>query len=134
MISDTSSPLTSQPVVLDLFCGAGGMSLGFQMAGYFVGLGVDKDSLASQTHAHNFGSEHTICTDIRTIPDPKAFVEKCGVERVDVIVGGPPCQGFSRVGRGKLRQVNNDPAYVYDPRNQLYRELTCSITKAVGSG
>ena len=66
MTSDANSPLISQPVVLDLFCGAGGMSLGFQMAGYFIGLGVDKDSLACQTHAHNFGSGHTVCADIRT--------------------------------------------------------------------
>lgn len=43
--------------------------------------------------------------------------------QVDVIIGGPPCQGFSRVGRGKLRQVNNDPDYIYDPRNRLYQEF-----------
>jgi DNA (cytosine-5)-methyltransferase 1 len=99
------------------------MSLGFQMAGYFVALGVDRDSLACQTHAHNFGSEHTVCADIKGIPNPKLFLEEHGIERVDVIIGGPPCQGFSRVGRGKLRQVNNDPDYVHDPRNQLYREF-----------
>ena len=123
MTFDTSPLPLSQPVVLDLFCGAGGMSLGFQMADYVVGLGVDKDSLACRTHARNFGSECTTCSDIQSISDPKAFLKQYGVEHVDVIVGGPPCQGFSRVGRGKLRQVNNDPAYVHDPRNQLYREF-----------
>ena len=99
------------------------MSLGFQMAGYLIGLGVDRDSLACRTHAHNFCSERTVCTDIKSISDPQAFLREHDIERVDVIVGGPPCQGFSRVGRGKLRQINNDPNYVHDPRNQLYREF-----------
>ncbi len=111
------------PVVLDLFCGAGGMSLGFLMAGFQIGLGVDRDALACQTHAHNFGQNRTVCADITTIADPAAFVQEHGLTQVDVVIGGPPCQGFSRVGRGKLRQVNNDPGYIHDPRNQLYQEF-----------
>ncbi len=111
-----------QPVVLDLFCGAGGMSLGFEMARYIIGLGVDNDPLACQTHAHNFDG-CTICADLTTVEDPLAFVQEHGVRRVDVIIGGPPCQGFSRVGRGKLRKVHDNPNYIHDPRNQLYREF-----------
>jgi DNA (cytosine-5)-methyltransferase 1 len=120
---NTDSSNAQKPLVIDLFCGAGGMSLGFQMAGYHVGLGMDNDLLACQTYAHNFGQEHTACADITTIADPIAFVRERGLTRVDVITGGPPCQGFSRVGRGKLRQVNNDPNYIHDPRNQLYQEF-----------
>lgn len=114
--------LKPKPVILDLFCGAGGMSLGFEMADYHIGLGLDNDPLACQTHAHNFDSR-CVRVDITAITDPRAFIQAHGLERVDVIIGGPPCQGFSRVGRGKLRQVNNDPNYIDDPRNQLYREF-----------
>ena len=110
------------PIVLDLFCGAGGMSLGFEMAGYEIGLGVDSDSLACQTHAHNFG-RRCVQADIGRITNVTAFVEEHGVENVDVIIGGPPCQGFSRVGRGKLRSLRNDPTYIHDPRNQYYKEF-----------
>jgi len=113
---------TSQPVVLDLFCGAGGMSLGFEMAGYYIGLGVEKERLPHKTHCHNFG-DHCHLGDIRDIPNPKAFVLKHGLEQVDVIIGGPPCQGFSRVGRGKLRSLKNDSSYIHDPRNQYYKEF-----------
>jgi DNA (cytosine-5)-methyltransferase 1 len=112
-----------KPVVLDLFSGAGGMSLGFKMAGYQIGLGVEKEKLAYKTHCHNF-SDRCYLGDIRDIPDPRFFIQEHGLEQVDVIIGGPPCQGFSRVGRGKLRSLKNDPTYIHDPRNQYYKEFT----------
>jgi DNA (cytosine-5)-methyltransferase 1 len=111
-----------KPLVLDLFCGAGGMSLGFVMAGYDVGLAVDTHPLACKTHAHNLGGR-CVQKDVRTIKNPEQFMDSHGLERVDVIIGGPPCQGFSRVGRGKLRQVRNDPEFKDDPRNLYYREF-----------
>lgn len=110
------------PVVLDIFCGAGGMSLGFQMAGYHIGLGVDKEPLPCQTHAHNFGGR-CVQADIETITDPSVFIQSHDLEHVDVIIGGPPCQGFSRVGRGKIRKLKNDPTYIHDPRNRYYKEF-----------
>ncbi len=110
------------PVVLDSFCGAGGMSLGFQMAGYHIGLGVDNDPLACETHAHNFGGR-CVQADIATITEPESFIQAHSLERVDLIIGGPPCQGFSRVGRGKIRSLKNDPTYIHDPRNQYYKEF-----------
>lgn len=112
----------SEPVVLDLFCGAGGMSLGFEMAGYRIGLGVEKEELPFQTHCLNFGGR---CHpgDIRDVDDPEDFVRKHGIGRVDVVIGGPPCQGFSRVGRGKIRSLRKDPAYIHDPRNQFYTQF-----------
>lgn len=112
----------TQPIVLDLFCGAGGMSLGFEMAGYQIGLGLDKDPLACQTHAYNF-TGRCVRADIVTILDPRAFIQAHGLESVDVIIGGPPCQGFSRAGRGKIRSLKNDPTYIHDPRNQYYKEF-----------
>lgn len=110
------------PIALDLFCGAGGLSLGFERAGYRIGLGVEKDELACRTHRHNFG-DHCYLGDIQGITDPEAFVREQHLERVDVIIGGPPCQGFSRVGRGKMRNLRNDPTYIHDPRNQYYSEF-----------
>lgn len=112
----------SEPVVLDLFCGAGGMSLGFEMAGYRIGLGVEKEELPFQTHSLNFDGRCHL-GDIGRISDPLAFVREHGLGRVDVAIGGPPCQGFSRVGRGKIRSLRQDPDYIHDPRNQYYQEF-----------
>ena len=111
-----------KPVVLDLFCGAGGMSLGFAMAGYEISLGVEKDPLATRTHAYNFGGR---CHqgDIHDIADPERFIQNHDVANVDVIIGGPPCQGFTRVGRGKIRSLRKDPTFIHDPRNQFYLEF-----------
>ncbi len=121
-ISDQVSKPVLQPVVLDLFCGAGGMSLGFQMAGYHIGLGVDNDPLACRTYAYNFYGR-CVQADIASIADPEVFVRSYDLECVDVIIGGPPCQGFSRVGRGKMRSLLNGAPYLHDSRNQYYREF-----------
>jgi len=116
------SGTSNNPVVLDLFCGAGGMSLGFERAGYRIGLGVDRDPQACETHAYNFGNR-SVQADLAEIGDPEGFVRRHGVQRVDVIVAGPPCQGFSRVGRGKLRDLKKDAGYIHDPRNQCYKDF-----------
>src|SRR5262245_15995539 len=99
-----------KPIVLDLFCGEGGMSQGFEMAGYEIALGVEKDLLASQTHAHNFAGR-CYQGDIHDIVEPEQFIEEYGITRIDVIIGGPPCQGFTRVGRGKIRSLRQDPSF-----------------------
>jgi DNA (cytosine-5)-methyltransferase 1 len=109
------------PVVLDLFCGAGGMSLGFQMAGYTIGLGVEIEDLPCRTYRHNLGRCHQ--GDICEISDPETFIGDYGLSRVDVIIGGPPCQGFSRIGRGGIRHRLKDPGYIHDPRNQYYKQF-----------
>ena len=93
-----------RPVVLDLFCGAGGMSLGFEMAGFHIGLGIDKDSVACKTHSYNFGV-HTQSVEIEDIKDPEGYIKAKGIESVDVIIGGPPCQGFSRIGRRAIHII-----------------------------
>lgn len=98
------------------------MSLGFEMATYHIGLGVEKKELPHRTYCHNFG-DHCLLGDIRDIPNPGTLIEEQGLEQVDVIIGGPPCQGFSRVGRGKLRSLKNDPSYIRDPRNLYYKEF-----------
>lgn len=100
--------IIEKPRLLDLFCGCGGMSLGFQMAGYEVVAGIDnwKDSL--QTFAKNHHDSIPMELDLSAL-NPSEIHKKIG-KKVDIIVGGPPCQGFSIAGK---RNPN-------DTRNQLY--------------
>lgn len=96
--------------VLDLFCGCGGLSLGFEEAGYNVLLGIDIWEDALKTYAYNHKHSKTLCADMSTLlgEDVKDII---GDNSVDVIIGGPPCQGFSIAGK---RIVNDD-------RNKLYK-------------
>ncbi len=108
-------------ITLDLFCGAGGMSLGFESARFFVAAGVDLEPTAVATHSYNFLSRG-ITRDIREIADPREFLAELGLPRVDVIIGGPPCQGFARIGRGKIRSVELENHYE-EVLNSLYKEF-----------
>jgi DNA (cytosine-5)-methyltransferase 1 len=77
-----------------------------------------------RTHSYNFLSK-SIQQDIRTIADPVAFLQELGLDRVDVIIGGPPCQGYSLIGRGKLKSLGAErEAYYRDVLNNLYQEFT----------
>lgn len=98
--------------VLDLFCGAGGLSLGFKLAGFQIVGGVDFQQDAIYTHEKNFKNSISICGDIKEINDEK--IEELFQNKVDVIIGGPPCQGFSA---GNRQQIENDP------RNKLFFEF-----------
>lgn len=126
----------SKPTLIDLFCGAGGFSKGFEMAGFDIILGIDIDKWSCLTFAYNFGDEKlrkkilslknseieewlnktnfrqskVICNDIKKID---ANELKALIGDVDLIIGGPPCQGFSMAGR-------RDPN---DPRNSLFMEF-----------
>ena len=95
--------------VLDLFCGAGGMSLGFKNAGFQIVGGIDYNEPAIMTHKHNFKNGYHHHGDI-TLVDEKEVMNKIG--NVDVIVGGPPCQGFSSANRNDREED--------DPRNKLF--------------
>lgn len=114
-------PLNSSKLsIVDLFCGAGGLSEGFREAGCTVLGGVDHDPDAIATYAHNFPEGEAICGDIR---DPE--VRRRTLELAagcDVVVGGPPCQAFS--------QVRNHTRIIDDPRNRLYREFV-AVVRAV---
>jgi DNA (cytosine-5)-methyltransferase 1 len=116
------------PRVLDLFAGCGGLSLGFQAAGFEIAAAIEFDPLAAQSHGTNFhpGEErHARAHDIISTT-PARFCEEIGLgpveDAIDVIVGGPPCQAFARVGRAKLREVDEHPeAFLHDPRAKLYK-------------
>lgn len=105
-----SRPKASQsPTVLDLFAGAGGLSLGFQNAGFRVLAGVDNDPSAMVTFANNFPDSRALVADL-SLTD-SILTEHLKGESADVIVGGPPCQGFSLAG------FRNE----FDPRNELLK-------------
>jgi DNA (cytosine-5)-methyltransferase 1 len=108
-------------IALDLFCGAGGMSLGFQDAGFFIAAGIDHEESAIKTHSANFLSR-SIVSNITEIENPEQLLQELGIPRVDIIIGGPPCQGFSRVGRAKLRSIDLEKHY-HEVINSLYKEF-----------
>ncbi|MFC3504084.1 DNA cytosine methyltransferase [Micromonospora krabiensis] len=106
-----------QPRVLDLFAGAGGLSQGFQQAGFEIVGASDIDPDACATFAVNFPDAQAICGDIR-LPEVHESILDAG-RGVDVVVGGPPCQAFS--------QVRNHSRIIDDPRNSLYREFVKTV-------
>lgn len=113
--------------VIDLFAGCGGVSLGFQLAGFSVAAGLERDEVRARTYATNFHPDaiglHGRARDVTT-ERPLALLEELGVgtaNEIDVVVGGPPCQAYARVGRAKLREIARHPeAYLHDERGQLY--------------
>lgn len=121
------------PRTLDLFAGCGGLSLGFDAAGFRSVGAVEFDTDAARSHALNFFHDvphglfevHAQAKDITQI-EPAKLLEMLDLggpadQQVDVIVGGPPCQAFARVGRAKLREVADHPeAFLQDPRGNLY--------------
>lgn len=98
--------------VLDLFCGAGGLSKGFYDAGYDVLLGVDFDDAALKTFKENHGSAEAMKLDLFNHDNIEKIIEFLNKKnkKIDVLVGGPPCQGFSVAG----------PRNMNDKRNSLY--------------
>ena len=117
------------PRVLDLFSGCGGLSLGFQRAGFSIAASVELDPDAAASHAANFhpgDRRHARARDITQLR-PSQLTAELGLgpvgSAIDVLVGGPPCQAFARVGRSKLREIDEHPeAFLHDPRARLYLE------------
>lgn len=101
------------PSLVDLFSGCGGMTAGFTAAGFDPVLAVECDLPAAATYAANFGEDHVFRGDIAALPDE-------AIPEVDVVIGGPPCQGFSNLG-------TRDPD---DPRNRLWREYVRVVQRA----
>ncbi len=103
----------ARPIAIDLFCGAGGMSLGFEQAGFDIVLGVDRDAYHCSAHERNFPYGKTLCASVTDISGQQ-IRDLCGISQdIDVVFGGPPCQGFSVMGK---RDVD-------DPRSSLVGEF-----------
>lgn len=104
--------MKNKPTVLDLFCGCGGLSLGFIQAGFDVKLGIDAWSDAIKTFNATHANAQGIVADLFTAC-PQEIADQTNLKTVDVIIGGPPCQGFSIAGK---RMID-------DERNQLYKSF-----------
>jgi len=89
-----------RPIGLDLFCGAGGMSLGFEQAGFDVLAAIDSDPIHINTYSMNFPHSQTICGDLSKLSGGEIRL-RTGLGRrcIDVLFGGSPCQGFSLMGK-----------------------------------
>lgn len=105
--------VTTGLTMIDLFAGCGGMTVGFARQGFKSVLAVEFNDHAAATYAMNFGEGHTFHGDIATLPDDI-------IPEVDVVIGGPPCQGFSNLGS---RDFN-------DPRNKLWKEYLRVVLRA----
>ncbi len=103
--------MTTQLTVIDLFAGAGGFGLGFKMAGFDVPLSVEVDAWACDTLRHNHPNMSIIQQDIRNFNQVGDVKRICSF-KPNIVIGGPPCQGFSIAG-----PAQKDPK---DPRNSLF--------------
>ena len=129
------------PRCMDLFAGCGGITLGFFTAGFELVASVESDKFSAASHGFNFAAKslgknkqaHFKARDI-TQESPGAIFSDLGIdgrvgEQVDVLVGGPPCQAYARVGRAKLRhealrrdEDDADVAFLVDGRVNLWQK------------
>ena len=103
-----------RPIAVDLFAGAGGMTLGFEQAGFDVLAAVELDPIHASVHEYNFPFWTTICksvakTNAREIREQSAIGER----DIDVVFGGPPCQGFSLIGKRDLSDDRNSLVFSF---------------------
>ncbi|MGH2937403.1 MAG: DNA cytosine methyltransferase [Solirubrobacterales bacterium] len=131
MPANRSFSFGERPTAIDLFAGAGGLSLGLEQAGFDVLAAVEFDPLHAATHRFNFPATQLLCADATDIAvqDLRDAAE-LGWKRhgraspwsgeLDVLVGGPPCQGFSTGGKRRSDDTRNDLVFAY---SRLVREL-----------
>jgi len=117
---------------VNLFCGAGGFTWGWVRAGFIPAACIDNDSAALRTHEINLANLEcaVLQRDLANISVPK-LCDLLGLRPRGVltIVGGPPCQGWSKVGRGKIRSLGKAGRdLISDPRNTLYRRFIAVVS------
>lgn len=113
VIQECTLPVGKAPIVVELFCGCGGTSLGFEMAGFEVAVGIDIHEPSIRTFAKNHPKSGAILGDVKLI-SPAMVKKVIGDRPIDVLIGGVPCQGFS---------LNNRKRHEDDKRNLLYQEF-----------
>ena len=106
-----------QFTAVDLFSGAGGLELGFEKAGFNIVFSTDFDEYCEKVHLLNRPNIPFLRVDIHDL-DEQTLGEYIPKD-IDVLVGGPPCQGFSTIGK----RISSDPnkRYQADPRNTLFK-------------
>ncbi|MCF8054225.1 MAG: DNA cytosine methyltransferase [Deltaproteobacteria bacterium] len=110
--------LDAKPLAVDLFSGAGGLSIGLKNAGFHIVLANEIEEDFARTFMMNHSSTNLLCNDIHEI-DFAEELNKMSIKNVDLVAGGPPCQGFSTVG------ARNEK----DPRNSLFHEFLRAIAE-----
>lgn len=101
--------LNSQPKVIDLYAGAGGLSLGASRAGFTVSAAVEFDRFAIESHSNNFPFVTHLDSDVSLLSGNE-LLKRAGLKKgeLDGLIGGPPCQGFSTMGKRQLDDTRND--------------------------
>lgn len=105
-----------RPIAIDLFAGCGGMSLGLEASGFDIIAAVEIDPIHALIHHLNFPHTKTICQDIRNLNTDilKNILQEKGVKKdLDLVAGGPPCQGFSAMGKRQLDDPRNSLVFEY---------------------
>lgn len=98
-----------KPTVIDLFAGVGGLSLGFEMEGFDILLANEFDQSIATAYKENHKSTNVVVGDITSLDLSKVFGEY--VNKIDVVIGGPPCQGFSQ--KGKRKTINDERNFLF---------------------
>ena len=98
-----------EPTVIDLFAGVGGLSLGFEMEGFDILLANEFDQSIATAYKENHKSTNVVVGDITSLDLSKVFGEY--VNKIDVVIGGPPCQGFSQ--KGKRKTINDERNFLF---------------------
>lgn len=115
--------MTDRPTAIDLFCGAGGISAGLVEAGFEVLLAVDSDKDAIKTYRQNLPEpEYGAITEDLSKLDPETVLGDIQKGEVDLVAGGPPCPTFSKIGRSKIKSLD-DQSPESDGRHQLYEDF-----------
>lgn len=120
--STRTAQIDANPVAIDLFCGAGGMSLGFAQAGFTVAAAIDNDPVHVCTYTYNAPSAATLCEDLSEVPGERLVAEakrslsvckRDWDEQVACVFGGPTCQGFSSIGQKNPGDSRNDLVFEF---------------------
>lgn len=128
-------PMSKNFKFIDLFSGCGGFSKGMELAGHKCLLGVDFDKDAIESFKENHPNSIGLCIDIHKLTKKK-ISDLIDIDKVDMVIGGPPCQGFSTVGKGSAQDARNSlfkqfikVVKLTDPKVVIFENVTGMLAK-----